>query len=148
MIRRPPRSTLFPYTTLFRSFSSHSTLRSRRRWCGRFPATEGRLSVMAQTARMAVERVPLETERLLLEPIGLAHAEGLFEATVASRPELLPWMPWAKDPSLEVTRTMAAKDRSAWLEGQFRFAVVERDSELVLCSIGLDCEDGSVELSS
>src|SRR5690242_20952803 len=24
MIRRPPRSTLFPYTTLFRSFSSHS----------------------------------------------------------------------------------------------------------------------------
>src|SRR2546430_17095140 len=27
MIRRPPRSTLFPYTTLFRSF-----LRRRRRW--------------------------------------------------------------------------------------------------------------------
>src|SRR2546430_9335060 len=25
MIRRPPRSTLFPYTTLFRSPSSHST---------------------------------------------------------------------------------------------------------------------------
>src|SRR5258708_21810687 len=23
MIRRPPRSTLFPYTTLFRSFSTH-----------------------------------------------------------------------------------------------------------------------------
>src|SRR3712207_7749196 len=26
MIRRPPRSTLFPYTTLFRSFIPHSTL--------------------------------------------------------------------------------------------------------------------------
>src|SRR5256885_10620431 len=26
MIRRPPRSTLFPYTTLFRSASSHSKL--------------------------------------------------------------------------------------------------------------------------
>src|SRR3712207_7519250 len=25
MIRRPPRSTLFPYTTLFRSFVLHST---------------------------------------------------------------------------------------------------------------------------
>src|SRR3712207_8947025 len=25
MIRRPPRSTLFPYTTLFRSSSSHGT---------------------------------------------------------------------------------------------------------------------------
>src|SRR5437899_544821 len=28
MIRRPPRSTLFPYTTLFRSWSSASTTRS------------------------------------------------------------------------------------------------------------------------
>src|SRR3712207_8798687 len=26
MIRRPPRSTLFPYTTLFRSLSSHKIL--------------------------------------------------------------------------------------------------------------------------
>src|SRR3712207_9247287 len=25
MIRRPPRSTLFPYTTLFRSFSTYAT---------------------------------------------------------------------------------------------------------------------------
>src|SRR5256886_11825046 len=31
MIRRPPRSTLFPYTTLFRSW----LLRSRRIWSGR-----------------------------------------------------------------------------------------------------------------
>src|SRR2546426_6789463 len=31
MIRRPPRSTLFPYTTLFRSS------RSGRRWRGRTP---------------------------------------------------------------------------------------------------------------
>src|SRR2546423_4501830 len=33
MIRRPPRSTLFPYTTLFRSFmaSFHSRVRSSRR---------------------------------------------------------------------------------------------------------------------
>src|SRR5438309_3390234 len=29
MIRRPPRSTLFPYTTLFRSQSRTSTLRGR-----------------------------------------------------------------------------------------------------------------------
>src|SRR5438874_5192239 len=28
MIRRPPRSTLFPYTTLFRSSQSSATLRS------------------------------------------------------------------------------------------------------------------------
>src|SRR2546422_5770934 len=35
MIRRPPRSTLFPYTTLFRSPRSKST--SRRRATGRTP---------------------------------------------------------------------------------------------------------------
>src|SRR6266511_5019382 len=33
MIRRPPRSTLFPYTTLFRSPESHR--RSARRYDGR-----------------------------------------------------------------------------------------------------------------
>src|SRR5215510_15363477 len=31
MIRRPPRSTLFPYTTLFRSGRVHSSSRTRRR---------------------------------------------------------------------------------------------------------------------
>src|SRR6266480_1481414 len=30
MIRRPPRSTLFPYTTLFRSFTPRSRLNCRR----------------------------------------------------------------------------------------------------------------------
>src|SRR2546427_8242868 len=41
MIRRPPRSTLFPYTTLFRSAASHcccsacEVARSRRPVCGR-----------------------------------------------------------------------------------------------------------------
>src|SRR6185437_1611288 len=31
MIRRPPRSTLFPYTTLFRSRRRHPSLQPRRR---------------------------------------------------------------------------------------------------------------------
>src|SRR2546422_2113188 len=34
MIRRPPRSTLFPYTTLFRSSRLHQQERS---WCNRAP---------------------------------------------------------------------------------------------------------------
>src|SRR2546422_6832344 len=40
MIRRPPRSTLFPYTTLFRSLSHHPeqmleyALRGDRTWAG------------------------------------------------------------------------------------------------------------------
>src|SRR5688572_32874313 len=29
MIRRPPRSTLFPYTTLFRSFHAHGAVHAR-----------------------------------------------------------------------------------------------------------------------
>src|SRR5256885_9876794 len=32
MIRRPPRSTLFPYTTLFRSFCDFDIPSDRRRW--------------------------------------------------------------------------------------------------------------------
>src|SRR2546430_9134655 len=32
MIRRPPRSTLFPYTTLFRSFSSRGWRAEHRCW--------------------------------------------------------------------------------------------------------------------
>src|SRR5256885_12965046 len=32
MIRRPPRSTLFPYTTLFRSPRAHCPARPARRW--------------------------------------------------------------------------------------------------------------------
>src|SRR5256885_10477869 len=32
MIRRPPRSTLFPYTTLFRSVGQQISLNGGRRW--------------------------------------------------------------------------------------------------------------------
>src|SRR5260221_10378936 len=39
MIRRPPRSTLFPYTTLFRSRWGHATPRSAHAGCeGRHPS--------------------------------------------------------------------------------------------------------------
>src|SRR5438445_5838108 len=39
MIRRPPRSTLFPYTTLFRSPISTASARTVCRICGRVPPT-------------------------------------------------------------------------------------------------------------
>src|SRR3712207_6856208 len=44
MIRRPPRSTLFPYTTLFRSERSGRTARADDRPCGARepPLDEGR----------------------------------------------------------------------------------------------------------
>src|SRR5256886_3284996 len=34
MIRRPPRSTLFPYTTLFRSLSPEAFAKLEQRWGG------------------------------------------------------------------------------------------------------------------
>src|SRR2546425_5767721 len=40
MIRRPPRSTLFPYTTLFRSASARVVLRRSHRWRERAVATD------------------------------------------------------------------------------------------------------------
>src|SRR5688572_33402250 len=43
MIRRPPRSTLFPYTTLFRSCGALGGQDS----CARFPFTSGRNSLLA-----------------------------------------------------------------------------------------------------
>src|SRR6266487_5887310 len=39
MIRRPPRSTLFPYTTLFRSRAGRGPHRPRRNWSGRPPGS-------------------------------------------------------------------------------------------------------------
>jgi ribosomal-protein-serine acetyltransferase len=104
---------------------------------------------MAQTALVVVERVQLQTERLLLQPIALSHAKAIFAAIVASRPELLPWMPWAKEPTLDGARKAAAGGRRDWRAGaRFRFAVVERATNLVLGVVGLDREgDDSMELA-
>src|SRR3712207_9017489 len=46
MIRRPPRSTLFPYTTLFRSSSVTAWLAGRDGWLGR--------SLIEQTLELTV----------------------------------------------------------------------------------------------
>src|SRR5256886_16500033 len=79
MIRRPPRSTLFPYTTLFRSktrctWCSSSSPISSRRWS----------SCMAASAelRIAVGERGGDVSGLLLRPDGarllyvLAHGAG------------------------------------------------------------------------
>src|SRR5258708_10346677 len=50
MIRRPPRSTLFPYTTLFRSFRMDAKLGRRD------SASRGLLNLEARARSKAVER--------------------------------------------------------------------------------------------
>src|SRR3712207_6959365 len=42
MIRRPPRSTLFPYTTLFRSESRYPRVPRRREWSAAAPPSARR----------------------------------------------------------------------------------------------------------
>src|SRR2546430_7625063 len=55
MIRRPPRSTLFPYTTLFRSHRLLPAARERRRLCRRLDARE-HLDVRASRRRQRRRR--------------------------------------------------------------------------------------------
>src|SRR6266480_6032494 len=52
MIRRPPRSTLFPYTTLFRS--PHAGQRPRPRWCPSARSWGDRKSTRPNSSHMSI----------------------------------------------------------------------------------------------
>ncbi|HEY1421403.1 MAG TPA: GNAT family N-acetyltransferase [Candidatus Dormibacteraeota bacterium] len=89
----------------------------------------------------------LETERLLLEPVTPDHAEGINSAVVDSRPELLPWMPWAREPTMEGSRELTRRDVREWAAGHvFHFAVVERETGTILGVAGLNREGDAAEL--
>src|SRR3712207_7515427 len=49
MIRRPPRSTLFPYTTLFRSGAANTLLRVQRDWPSLWDLTDRMEALRAPT---------------------------------------------------------------------------------------------------
>ena len=88
--------------------------------------------------------VGLETERLKLQPVSLRHAEGLYSAVVTSRGELLPWMPWARDPTLDGNRLYTEKASTDWKEARaYHFALVGRETGLVLGVAGLNRGDAS-----
>src|SRR3712207_7142966 len=53
MIRRPPRSTLFPYTTLFRSRRGHAVLGAVTRCCDPADGQIMRVAVLIATALLA-----------------------------------------------------------------------------------------------
>ena len=71
-----------------------------------------------------------------------AHAEGIHDAVVASRTELLPWMPWAREPALEPNLAMALRDEKAWREDSaFQFVILDRASRQALGVAGLNREE-------
>jgi ribosomal-protein-serine acetyltransferase len=75
-----------------------------------------------------IERRPLVTGRLRLEPVTPGHADELWEATEASLKELQPWMAWTRDPSPENTRAFTEAAVEEWEHGQaYVFALVEED---------------------
>src|SRR5215216_6977114 len=63
MIRRPPRSTLFPYTTLFRSRRRRSRPRAWRRPCGRSSARSEEHTSELQSPDHLVCRLLLEKKK-------------------------------------------------------------------------------------
>jgi len=97
----------------------------------------------ARSRRAAARRVVLRTKRLVLEPVTRAHAEGILGAVVSSRAELLPWMPWAREPALEGTLAMTERDEKAWSEDRvYQFAILDRSTRRPLGVAGLNREDG------
>ncbi len=70
-------------------------------------------------------RAPLRTARLVLEPISHAHDSDLFEASLASRAELVPWMPWALDLSMDAQSAFTDRAVSEWESGSPVFAITE-----------------------
>src|SRR5438105_6950528 len=86
MYPRPPRSTLFPYTTLFRSSRGRCAASRRRRPRGRVRAGTGRSPRSEEHTSELQSRVDLVC-RLLLEKKNVRHlAFVLVEAAGGSDP--------------------------------------------------------------
>jgi RimJ/RimL family protein N-acetyltransferase len=87
------------------------------------------------------QRVPLQTARLVLEPVSHAHDNDLFQAALASRAELLPWMPWAVDLSMDAQSDYTDRALPEWESGSPAFAITEHG--MAIGVIGLVHEAGS-----
>src|SRR2546427_4381908 len=92
MIRRPPRSTLFPYTTLFRSARALAARRFRASAAARAGgAAAGRLADVQpgghERARSAVSPLPPGTEDAALLPAGAAGGAPVRGDCAAQRSE-------------------------------------------------------------
>src|SRR5204863_2538642 len=91
MIRRPPRSTLFPYTTLFRSWARR--LKKEPKWPASFhPRVEGRSEEHTselQSRRELVCRLLLEKKKNYRHPPTCYSPPGARTLTANQRTALL-----------------------------------------------------------
>lgn len=79
----------------------------------------------------------LETDRLVLKPTTVEHAAALYHLTDLSRAELMPWMVWPKEATLETTRSFAAACEEGWANGTAWNFTITCAGE-VIGSCGLD----------
>ena len=85
---------------------------------------------------MPVERKPLFTDRLALEPLGPEHGDGVWDAVEVSLPELEPWLIWAVGATGEAERQFCAGAPGQWDSGAaYSFAVLS--GGVVVGGIGL-----------
>jgi ribosomal-protein-serine acetyltransferase len=91
-------------------------------------------------------RAPIHTARLILEPVSHTHDDDLLQASLASRPELLPWMPWAVDLTMEAQSAYVdTRGIPGWDQGSPAFAITHHGAAIGV--IGLDRErDGEYEI--
>src|SRR5438874_8684344 len=93
MIRRPPRSTLFPYTTLFRS--RHRTLPSGR--AARLRTARARVPIMPRSEEHTSElpsrrdlvcRLLLEKKKKKTDAVCIIHHANHNKTSALERPEM------------------------------------------------------------
>ena len=85
----------------------------------------GFADLLDQMAMTAAPRVPLQTARLVLEPVAHEHDADLFQAALEFRAELLPWMPWAVDLSMDAQSAYTDRALPEWEGGSPAFAITE-----------------------
>src|SRR3989449_11462842 len=128
MIRRPPRSTLFPYTTLFRSYGA-ARIRGMRREglsaCAKHFPGKGHAPLDAHLALPVIESTWAEMHATHLPPFLEAIASGV-DCVMTSHPVY---------PNLDPTRVPATFSRlivEDYLRGElgFRGAIVSDDLEM------------------
>jgi len=75
---------------------------------------------------VGIDRRPIPTERLVLEPVEERHAAGIYAAARASVDHLLPWMPWAVDVTEEYIQGFNQDAVAGWHAGRhYAFAMVQ-----------------------